>query len=117
MLMSNEFVMAEANYRRELLRDLYRTERAGRVGKGIAVLVVAGALLLAACGTPTESNRGVGEVNTEVIAEQRSAGDVTFVPLGEEKTLEEEFSGVPAPSWSPRSLSQAEPTAQPSGHR
>jgi len=101
MLMSNEFVKAEDKYRRDLLRDQYQAESTGKVGKVVAVLVVAGALLLAACGDPNETQSGA-EGATEVTTAQGSAGDVTVVPAPEQKTLEEEFSGVPAPDWHPK---------------
>lgn len=106
MLLSNEFVKAEDKYRRDLLRDQYQSEptgRPGKVGKVVAVLVVAGALLLAACGAPTDSNPGAdGTVATEVTTEQESAGGATVVPAGETMTPEEEFSGVAAPDWHPK---------------
>lgn len=101
MLMSNEFVKAEDKYRRDFLRDQYQAESTGKVGKVVAVLVVAGALLLAACGDPNETQSG-GEGATEVTTAQGSGGDVTVVPVPERKTLEEEFSGVPAPDWHPK---------------
>jgi hypothetical protein len=102
MLMSNEFVRAEDKYRRDLLRDQYQTQTTGRVGKVVAVLVVAGALLLAACGDPGDTNPGARETTaTEATTEQGSADDVTVVPAPEKKTPEEEFSGVSAPDWHP----------------
>lgn len=101
MLMSNDFVKAEDKYRRSFLRDQYQTESTGRASKVVAVLVVAGALLLAACGDPNETQSGA-EGATEVTTAQGSAGDVTVVPAPEQKTLEEEFSGVPAPDWHPK---------------
>jgi hypothetical protein len=101
MLMSNEFVKAEDKYRRDLLRDQYQAESTGKIRKVVVVLVVAGALLLAACGDPNETQSG-GEGATEVTTAQGSAGDVTVVPAQEQKTLEEEFSGVAAPDWHPK---------------
>lgn len=102
MLMSNEFVEAEAKYRRDLLRDNYQSAPTAKVGKVVAVLVVAGTLLLAACGDPRESNPGAGETTpTEVTSVQDSARDVTG-PAGEETSPEEKFSGVPAPGWDPQ---------------
>lgn len=102
MLIGNEFVKAEDKYRREHLRDQYQAESTGRVGKVVAVLVVAGALLLAACGDFGEDQSGrEGTTATEVTTEEGSAGGVAVVPAPAEKTLEEEFSGVPAPDWHP----------------
>lgn len=101
MLMSNQFVKAEDKCRRDLLADHYQSKPAGRVGKVVAGLVVAGALLLAACGDPNETQSGA-EGASEVTTAQGSAGDVTVVPAPERKTPEEEFSGVPAPDWHPQ---------------
>lgn len=119
MLMSNEFVKAEDKYRRELLRDQYQSETTGRVGKIVAVLVVAGAFLLTACGVPSDSNPGAGVTTApEVTTQQGSAGEVTVAPA-EPKTPEEEFSGVPAPDWHPKygCLPLAEQTERASGPR
>lgn len=103
MLIGNEFVRAEDKYRRDLLRDQYQSESSGRVGKVVAVLVVAGALILAACGDPGDADLGVTRTTaTEATTDQGSAGDVTIVPAQEKKSLEEEFSGVPAPDWHPK---------------
>ena len=103
MLMSNQFVKAEDEYRRDLLRDHYQSAPTSRAGKVVAVLVVAGALLLAARGNPANTNPGAEGTNaTEATMEQGSAGEVTVTPAPEKKTPEEEFSGVPAPDWHPK---------------
>jgi len=120
MLIGNEFVKAEDKYRRELLRDQYQSEPSGKVGKIVAILVVAGALLLAACGIPSDSNSlAGGTVEAVVTTEPTPAGDVIVVPAREEKTLEEEFSGVTAPDWHPKNghLTVVEQTEETSGPR
>ena len=102
MLIGNEFVKAEDNYRRELLRDQYQSESTSPLRKVVAVLVIAGALLLAACGIPSDGNSGADETGAPVVTtEPTPAGDVTVAPGAETKTPEEEFSGVPAPDWHP----------------
>lgn len=104
MLMSNEFVRAEHKYRAEVLRDQYQSESTGRVGKVFTVLVVAGALLLAACGTPVDTNNGADQQPDSTVAkpqDQESSGAAQVLPAREEMTPEEEFSGVPAPDWHP----------------
>lgn len=104
MLMSNEFVRTEHKYRGEALRDHYQSEPTGKVGKAVTALVVAGALFLAACGTPTDTNTGADQPSDSTVAqpqEQGSAGVAQVLPAREEMTPEEEFSGVPAPDWHP----------------
>ncbi|HEX6299679.1 MAG TPA: hypothetical protein VF148_04365 [Acidimicrobiia bacterium] len=102
--MSNEFVRAEHKYRGEVLRDQYQSEPTGKVGKVVAVLVVAGALLLAACGTPTDTDPGADQPSDSTVVQsqdQESSGAVQVLPAREEMTSEEEFSGIPAPDWHP----------------
>lgn len=102
MLMSNEFVRAEHNHRGEDLRNQYQSEPTGKVGKVVAVLVLAGALLLAACGTPTDTGADQRPDSTAAQSQdQESSSAAQVLPAREEMTPEEEFSGVPAPDWHP----------------
>lgn len=97
MLIGNDFVRAEDKYRREVLRDQYQTRSTGRVGKTVAALVVAGAIVLAACGTAVDT-----ETKTEAATADVGVPAVVIQTSPKPQTLEERFSGVPAPDWHPK---------------
>lgn len=119
MLMSNEFVRAEDKYRRERLQD-QRQKRIGKVGKFVTVLAV-GALVLAACGIPAESEAGAVNVSP-ILADPgpswQPSLDAINPSLG--APLPIEFGGMPAPIGDPiRKASQDPefgPAEAPQGH-
>lgn len=93
MLTTYSHLKADDEYRREDLRDHYQARSTGRVGKAVAALVVAGAVALAACGTAVE---------TETVDSDAAAPVVVTEAGPDTMTLEEKFSGVPAPDWHPK---------------
>jgi len=55
MLFTQEAIRAEDKYRREALRDQNQTQAKGRARTAVVGFVVAGAIVLAACGIPAET--------------------------------------------------------------
>ena len=114
MLMSNEFVRAEDNYRRQVLQDQYQTETKGRAGKTVTALVVAGAIALAACGVPAEGDVGAANTQSAILVDNGPTWEPNQAMLEEILNPQEsdaevlaarietkEFGPMPAPSWQP----------------
>jgi hypothetical protein len=103
MLFIQEAIKAEDKYRREVLRDQYQT-KSGRGGKTVATLVVAGAIALAACGIPAETEAGAPNVATDGPSSILTDPGPSWAPnlpgpvSPAAPTIE--FGGMPAPgSW------------------
>lgn len=102
MLTTYSHLKAEDKYRRDALRDQYQMEKKGRIGKVVATLVVAGAVVLAACGAVAD---------TRTIAQSQSVNDIApnWQPnvklleeiLGDDEQPVTEPGGIGAPNWKP----------------
>jgi len=107
MLMSNEFVTAEDKYRREALRDQNQNgTKTGRAGRTVTVLLVAGAVALAACGVPQDADGGVANVSrtpSAILTDPGPPWQPNFPAIVPVSPLAPaiEFGGMAAPSWQP----------------
>lgn len=102
MLFTQEAIKAEDKYRREVLRDQYQTQPTGRARKAVVALAVAGAVALAACGIPAETEVGAPNVADGLSSILTDPGPswapnlAAITPVA--PTIE--FGGMPAPgSW------------------
>lgn len=128
MLLSNDFVKAEHEYRMEALRDQHRP--ANRRFARTAGAVVVAALLtaaLAACGIPEETDAGAVVQNRDFQdqapswhSNERLLREIMSSYAGNSRIVipVEEFGGMAAPSWQPNyglleTLLGANPTSGP----
>ncbi|MGD2059696.1 MAG: hypothetical protein PVF87_02415 [Acidimicrobiia bacterium] len=113
--MSYEFVKAEDNYRREVLRDQNRAETKGRARKTVAALLVVGAVALAACGAPAGADTGkVANTESAILTDNGPTWEPNRALLEETLNPQEsdvevmaarieapEYGPMAAPSWQP----------------
>lgn len=100
MFTTYSHLKAEDKYRRDVLRDQYQTKNEAGIAKTVAALVVAGAIVLAACGIPSEADSGAVSSVTGTRSFLADPGPVwspnlsVLIPAAE-------FGGMAAPGWQP----------------
>jgi hypothetical protein len=101
MLFTPEAIKAEDKYRREILRDQYQTQPTRRARNVVVALVVAGAVALAACGIPAETEVGAPNVITDQPSSILTDPGPSWAPNLPGPVIPTiEFGGMPAPgSW------------------